>query len=87
MTIYVDPLMSFLRNKKWNHNKSCRLVADTLEELHSFAASTGMNMLWFQVGSSFPHYDLTEGMRSKAVKAGAVEIAIRESAYKNRCHT
>lgn len=74
MSAYVDSLKPSIKNHNWQHDKSCHLVADTEKELHTFAASIGMNMLWFQKRLILPHYDLTEGMRKKAVKAGAIEI-------------
>ena len=71
--VYVDRL----RDWGWRLGPSCHLVADTNEELHEFAARLGMKRKWFQRYSSYPHYDLTAGMRAKAVKIGAVELGDR----------
>ena len=74
MPVYVDGLKTSIKNHNWQHDKSCHLVADTLEELHDFAKKINLNMLWFQQRLSIPHYDLTENVRTSAVKAGAIEI-------------
>lgn len=63
---YVDSL----RNYGWQLGESCHLIADTVEELHDFAARLGMRRSWFQA-RSFPHYDLTERRRTKALELGA----------------
>lgn len=74
MSVYVDGLKPSIKNKNWKYNKSCHMVADSLEDLHAFARKINMPMLWFQNRLGMPHYDLTEGKRSEAVKAGAIEI-------------
>lgn len=35
------------------------LVADTLNELHSFAEYIGLKRCWFQTALRHPHYDVT----------------------------
>lgn len=83
MSVYVDPLMGCVPNPRWKWDKSCHLVADTLQELHAFAARLGLKRAWFQDfrrGAEpgqllgVQHYDLTEGKRAAAVAMGAVEI-------------
>lgn len=78
MTARVDPI------KVWGPSTirafaggSCHLVADTLDELHAFAAKLGLKRAWFQP-ARYPHYDLNAGRREKAVKLGAVEVTSRE---------
>lgn len=73
MSVYVDGLQTCICNKKWPYSKACHLVADSIEELHRFAKQLGLKRSWFQ-WSSLPHYDLTKGMRIRAVKLGAIEI-------------
>jgi hypothetical protein len=81
--IYVDQLMSGTvdgcRATQW-----CHLIADTDEELHSFAKQIGMKHVWFQDAppASFPHYDLTARRRTVAVRLGATELARREFSAK-----
>ena len=74
MPVYVDNLKTSIKNKNWKYNKSCHLVADSLEELHAFAKEIKMPIAWFQNRLGMPHYDLTEGKRGEAVKAGAIQI-------------
>lgn len=58
-----------------NGDRWCHLYADTVEELHAFAARIGMKRAWFQTSrSGTPHYDLTPGRRAAALKAGAVAL-------------
>jgi hypothetical protein len=45
-----------------------------VSELHAFAIRIGIKRNWFQDGR-FPHYDLTENMRRRALKAGAIDIS------------
>lgn len=75
MSVYVDPLQPTLQNNKWRYNEGCHLLADTIEELHSFAEKIGMKRSWFQnPDHALPHYDLTRGKRLQAIKLGAIEI-------------
>ena len=79
MSVYVDPLMTSLKSAKWRHSKACHLFADTLEELHAFAAKLGLRLEWFQCRPSlmqipFAHYDLTATRRIAAVHNGAIEL-------------
>jgi hypothetical protein len=69
--VYVDTL----RDWGWRLGPSCHLAADTLAELHAFAARLGMRRSWFQPGRGRPHYDLTASRRAVAVRLGAVELA------------
>lgn len=73
MSVYVDPIMICTPNKNWRYKFSCHLVADTVAELHSFAACLGLKRSWFQ-NKIIPHYDLTANKRREAVKLEAIEI-------------
>ena len=88
MTVYVDDfgIQATVRNgsrvhrSRWYH-----LVADTQDELHEFAVGKlGLRRSYFQLGPRIGgeytewHYDLTEGKRRQAIRAGAVPV----SAYK-----
>jgi len=77
MSVYVDDLKSCLKNKKWLHDQSAHLVADSIEELHDFARRLELFRSWFQ-NRPMPHYDVTEGMRWKAIRQGAIAITHRE---------
>ena len=80
MAVYVDALLPCLRNRKWIHDKSCHLFADTVAELNIFAQSIGLKLSWFQGHAYFPHYDLTANKRLQAVKNGAREVGRRSVA-------
>lgn len=73
MTIYVDNARIPFRNMIMSH-----LMSDDIDELHEFAARLGMKRAWFQ-DTSIPHYDVSEGMRQKAIRMGAVQ----EDAFHN----
>jgi hypothetical protein len=77
MSVYVDSLGFCVPNARWRYTESCHLVADSLEELHSFATRLGLKREWFQ-DKRLPHYDLTKGKRALAVRLGAVEIKFGE---------
>lgn len=80
MSVYVDPQTTCLTSRAWRWPTSCDMFADSVEELHAFAARIGMRREWFQVSrSGLPHYDLNESRRTKAVAAGAVELDRRAS--------
>lgn len=67
MAVYVDAEMIEWRGKKW-----CHLVADTLEELHSFGFRLRLKRAWFQEKARYPHYDVTAGKRLRALQLGAI---------------
>lgn len=68
MAVYVDSPVWEWRGRLW-----CHLLADSLDELHAFARSIGLKPEWFQHRARFPHYDITEAKRKKAVAFGAIE--------------
>ena len=74
MSVYVDEMMVCMQNRNWPYGRACHLMADSVKELQAFARRLGLKRSWFQFKSNLPHYDLTSGMRSKAVRLGAVEI-------------
>lgn len=48
--------------------KYCHMTADTLEELHEFAARAGIPRHWFHRSrKGVPHYDLNPENRRKAL--------------------
>ncbi|AYG47263.1 DUF4031 domain-containing protein [Pseudomonas sp. Leaf58] len=66
MTVYVDAEGIRWRGREW-----CHLVADSLDELHSFADRLGLKRSWFQSKTLYPHYDVTKSVRSRALAMGA----------------
>lgn len=89
MSVYIDDALI-----KWkppfptrgNFWLMSHLFADTVEELHEFAQSIGLQRAWFQCPpkASWNHYDLTKTKREAALKAGAVAIRYRDLPAKLR---
>lgn len=70
MTVYVDDAVTLWRGRRWAH-----LMADTLDELHAFAARLGIPRKAFQNRTSGAHYDVTAELRETAIALGAVAIS------------
>lgn len=82
MAVYVDDVRIAWRGKRWSH-----LTADTVEELHAFAATIGLRREWFQPSSTRPeahHYDVTDSKRDEAILAGAIAESWRDGATRRR---
>ena len=72
MAVYVDHAFAAGDWGRWSGGG--HLQADTLEELHAFAAALGMRHEWFQSKPGRPendHYDLTRAGRELAIARGA----------------
>ena len=67
MTVYVDDAVTLWRGQRWAH-----LMADTLAELHAFAARLGIPRHAFQDRTSGAHYDLPAPLREQAIALGAM---------------
>lgn len=70
MAVYVDDAVHPWRGERWAH-----LMADTLAELHAFAALLGIPRRAFQDRASGAHYDVTAAMRERAIALGATAIS------------
>jgi len=53
------------------------LIADDINELHSFAQTIGLKLNWFQ-NHRIPHYDIWGSKLTKALRAGAKIITTKE---------
>lgn len=87
MAVYVDALNVWGGDSApscFRHKPSCHLYADTLTELHNFAASIGLRRSWFQDSPTLKHYDLTAGKRILAVRSGAIEHDLHQAIEKWR---
>jgi hypothetical protein len=73
LSVYVDHAFAAGDWGRWSGGG--HLQADTLGELHAFAARLGLRREWFQSRPSRPendHYDLTRARRDLAVELGAI---------------
>lgn len=78
MTVYIDPMVDYGRRIGRAGPRWCHMIADNLDELHAIANEIRLRRRWFQGSASVPHYDLgTDGMRERAIAAGAVECVRR----------
>ena len=78
--VYVDQLKTYCC---LIFDLSCHMFADTLEELHLFAASIGLKRKWCQ-DTKYPHYDLTRNKREMALDNGAIETTTRRYLRKQK---
>lgn len=74
MTVYVDNMRRPARvgrtSARWSH-----LLADTHDELEAFARLLGLRPEWIQhEGRAIEHYDVTDTVRARALKLGAVPM-------------
>ena len=67
MAIYVDFVCIEFRGYQW-----CHMLADSLQELHEFAAFIEVDQRLFHRTASYPHYDVTLQMREIALENGAI---------------
>jgi hypothetical protein len=80
MAVYVDQLAKWPTTIRCFKAGRCHLTADTVEELHAFAARIGLRREWFQEHRLAPHYDLTPSKRKRALLAGAIFVEAKEQA-------
>ena len=67
MSVKVDEAIHFFKGGLW-----CHMMADSLEELETFARKLGLHKNWLQGSDEFHmHYDLSPKMRDRALKLGA----------------
>lgn len=69
MTVYVDDMEAPFRRMIMSH-----MWADTVDELHEFAARLGLRRDWFQCppAASWEHYDVSKSVKRQALAWGAV---------------
>jgi len=71
--VYVDDADVSKNGRGWFH-----LTADSLDELHAFAARVGVPARAFHRGARHPHYDITAAQRLNALRSGARPVSPRE---------
>jgi uncharacterized protein DUF4031 len=81
MAAYVDRMFlaaSVQNGSRIHRSRWCHLTADTVAELHEFAARIGLRREWFQPDTKSIrggwHYDVTMPKRALAVRHGAQEV-------------
>lgn len=81
MIVYVDDCRNRLGRMQMSH-----MTADTLDELHAFAAQLALRRRWFQgpPDHRHAHYDLCQQYRERAIRLGAVTVSRREMARRAR---
>ncbi len=79
MGVYVDTLIDW----GWHRGPSCHLIADSVDELISFAAKLGLKPEWMQTDNT-PHYDLDARGRETALSLGAIPLKRRDFVLKLR---
>jgi hypothetical protein len=73
LSVYVDHAFAVGDWGRWSGGG--HMQADTLGELHEFAARIGLRREWFQSKPGRPekdHYDLTQSGRELAIRLGAI---------------
>ena len=75
MTVYVDDMLRPARVGRGRPAKWSHLMADTSEELETFARRLGLDPTWLQhAGRPTEHYDVTATVREQALRLGAHPI-------------
>jgi hypothetical protein len=70
MAVYVDNAVFQWRGRRWAH-----LLADDLDELHTFATRLGIPRRAFQDKRSGAHYDIDTALREVALRLGAIPVS------------
>lgn len=74
MSVYVDDMRAPYGQMIMSH-----MIADTPEELLAMVDRIGVQRKWIQhVGMREEHFDISEGKRTLAVAAGAIELSMRD---------
>lgn len=73
MMIYIDNALISFDNQLW-----CHMMADSLDELHGFAAYLGISSNWFHKDARYPHYDITIQTKENAICLGAMAVDRRQ---------
>lgn len=82
--IYVDDMNRKASVGRHSSRRWFHMIADPPddEELKTFAARIGLNVKYMQTRKGESHFDITAGMRQKALAAGAIQITFRQLAQK-----
>lgn len=75
MTVYIDDMYLYPMGR-FGRMKMSHMIADNEEELHDMAKRIGVARRWYQGD----HYDVSMGMRARAITYGAVPIQLKDLA-------
>ncbi len=74
MAVYVDNMRA-----KFGRMIMCHMMADTSRELVEIAEKIGIAHRWIQKpGTAYEHFDVSLEKRAMAVRAGAIEVTMRD---------
>jgi len=80
MSVYVDTMRA-----NYGRMVMCHMIADSTDELLTMVRTIGVDPKWIQhAGTHLEHFDIALSKRALAVKAGAIEVTMRELAAKIR---
>lgn len=74
--IYVDA--AEWKKSPTGRKSYAHMLADSLEELHEFAAHVGVKPHFFHKANSGWHYDVTSEQQAKAIVEGAQLVSSRD---------
>ena len=72
--VYIDDAGIPKHGRLWFH-----MVADSIDELHAFAAKLDLPDRAFHRGARHPHYDIPEDVCPRALALGARSITSRDA--------
>lgn len=72
--VYVDDAFVENRGRQW-----CHLLADSVDELHAFAAEMGLSKHAFHRAARIPHYDITVLQRQRVLERGVMPVTVRQA--------
>ena len=66
--VYIDDAIFYTNNGRVAY---AHMTADSIPELHAFAATINVKRCWWHSGSKYPHYDVNATKRLLAIDQGA----------------
>jgi len=82
-SIYVDDAKNEFRNMKMCHLFPIPTHSHQIMELHGMAAMLGLRIEDFQQ-HHYPHYDISQSLRKKAIELGAKSVTVKDGAKLRR---
>lgn len=80
MPVYVDNMRA-----KFRGMVMCHMIADSSDELLAMADTIGVDRRWIQSAGNYDeHFDICLTKREAAIKAGAIDITMRDLGHKLR---